>query len=71
MHEESGTESLEDIYIKPLPWRASRVARFMRLLDDKILLDTKSAQLKCQTKAKIFQLDRSQKANFLHGLLFD
>ena len=23
--EESGTESSEDIYVKPLPWRASRV----------------------------------------------
>ena len=27
--EESRTESSVDIYIKPLPWRASKVARFM------------------------------------------
>lgn len=56
--EESGTESSEDIYVKPLPWRASRVARFMQSLDDKAL-KTKSAQSRCQMKKRVLSKDMS------------
>ena len=73
--EESGTESSEDIYVKPLPWRASRVARFMQSLDDKAF-KTKSAQSRRQMK-KVLGKDMSArqkpegKINFLLGPLFD
>lgn len=56
--EESGTESSEDIYVKPLPWRASRVARFMQSLDDKAL-KTKSAQSRRQMKKRVLSKDMS------------
>lgn len=56
--EESGTESSDEIYVKALPWRASRVERFMRLLDDKSL-ETKSAQSKRQMKKRVISKDIS------------
>lgn len=55
--EESGTENSEDIYVKPLPWRASRVARFMQSLDDKAL-KTKSA-VKAPNEKRVLSKDMS------------
>ena len=64
--EESGTESSEDIYVINL-YHGEHPG-----LQDHAMTKFLSAQSKHQMKKrKTFQLDRSKKANFLQGPLFD
>ncbi len=56
--EESGDE--DELYVKPLTWRADRVNKFLMDLDDEFH-SSKSAQAKRQTKQRIHADKSSQR----------
>ena len=58
MSSEESSEESDDIFVKPLPWRAEKVTRFFTDIDEKAL-EKKTSQAQRQRKARKISINSS------------